>query len=66
MDAGDGRDFENEAMEGEDLSGWLIPLEKAKDFESIWKNGDVGDEWSEMFGYAIWENSENPTVKFEI
>ena len=65
LDSGDGRDFETDIIEGEDLMGWLVPKEKAPDFEKEWNEGDVSDEWSEFFVWAIWENSENPTINFE-
>ncbi len=65
-DAGDGRDFETDFLEGEDISGWLIPNEKADEFTPLWEAGDVPDDWSEFFGFAIWENENNPSIKFEI
>ena len=45
LDAGDGRDFENDEYEGEDLMGWLIPLEEVPKFEKEWNIGDVSDKW---------------------
>lgn len=65
LDAGDGRDFETKELEGEDLMGWLIPKEKVDDFEQEWKAGDVSDDWSDFFLWAIWNNPKNPTIKFE-
>ena len=66
FDTGDGRDFETDYIEGEDLMGWLIPKEKANEFETIWGNGDVPDEWSDYYGFAIWENSNNLIIEFQI
>lgn len=66
LDAGDGRDFETDSIEGEDLMGWLIPKEKASEFESIWKRNDVSDDWSVFFGFATWENRDDPIIKFQI
>lgn len=65
LDAGDGRDFETETLEGEDLMGWLIPKDKLPDFEKEWETGDVSDDWSDFYVWAIWENADNPTIKFE-
>lgn len=65
-DAGDGHDFETDKLEGEDLSGWLIPKEKILDFEPLWEKDDVSDDWSNFFGFAVWENADNPTIKFII
>ncbi|MGI6178176.1 MAG: hypothetical protein ACOYJO_06985 [Eubacterium sp.] len=33
LDCGEGNEFSNDIMEGEDLSGWLIPLAEADKFE---------------------------------
>ncbi len=35
LDCGQGKIFENNEMECEDLCGWLIPKEKAKEFECL-------------------------------
>ena len=64
LDAGDGRDFETETLEGEDLMGWLIPKDKLSAFEKEWQKGDVSDDWSDFYVWAIWENIDNPTIKF--
>ena len=65
LDSGDGRDFETDSLEGEDLMGWLIPKDKADDFEKEWETGDVSDDWSDFFTWAIWEDADNPTIKFK-
>lgn len=65
LDAGDGRDFENDLYEGEDLMGWLIPLDKASKFEQEWISGDVSDDWSRFYTWAIWNTPNNPTIKFD-
>lgn len=65
LDAGDGRDFENDLYEGEDLMGWLIPMDVVPQFEQEWNNGDVSDEWSRFYTWAIWSTPDNPTVEFE-
>ncbi|MBO5664245.1 MAG: hypothetical protein J6V82_04505 [Clostridia bacterium] len=65
LDAGDGRDFETETLEGEDLMGWLIPKNRVDEFEEEWEAGEVSDDWSGFYKWAIWSNPDNPTVKFE-
>lgn len=65
LDAGDGRDFETESCEGEDLMGWLIPKDNVRDFEREWEKGDVSDDWSNNYVWAIWDNADNITIKFE-
>lgn len=65
LDAGDGRDFENDVYEGEDLMGWLIPVDEVSNFEKEWNSDDVSDEWSMFYTWAIWSTPEHPTIKFE-
>lgn len=65
-DAGDGHDFETTTLEGEDLSGWLIPKKKVSEFEPFWEKDDVSDDWSDFFGFAVWENENSPTIQFII
>lgn len=65
FDTGDGRDFETDQFEGEDLMGWLIPDEKAKIFELEWNNWNELDDWSDYYCWAIWYNSDNLYVTFE-
>ena len=65
LDAGDGREFETDSLEGEDLMGWLIPKDKANDFEQEWEAWDVSDDWSEFFAWAIWDNADNPQIQFQ-
>ena len=64
LDAGDGRDFETDTLEGEDLMGWLIPKDLVSEFKKEWESGNVSDDWSDFFVWAIWENADNPTIKF--
>lgn len=65
LDAGDGRGFETEDLEGEDLMGWLIPQNKLEDFEKEWESNTISDDWSDFFVWAIWKNSDNPVITFK-
>ena len=65
LDTGDGRDFENAECEGEDLMGWLIPIDMVSSFEKEWNNFDISDAWSKFYTWAIWDNSDHLIVKFE-
>ena len=65
LDAGDGRDFETDKLEGEDLMGWLIPKDRVEAFEKEWESDDISDDWSDFYKWAIWDNPDSPTVKFE-
>ena len=64
-DAGDGREFETDILEGEDLMGWLIPESKLSEFEKEWKSGDVSDDWSDFFCWAVYDNTDDPVISFE-
>ena len=64
-DCGGGHDFSNEFMEGENTSGWLIPLEKADEFEKEFKKDWDGPKgWDEYFCWAEWKNEESPKNSF--
>lgn len=54
LDCGEGNDFVDGNMEGEDLRGWLIPDELADEFEKQWMNGNPGDEWENRITWATW------------
>lgn len=65
LNCGEGREFETEDMEGEDLFGWLIPAGRAEEFQREWEGAqsplDVGDEWSGYLTYVVW-SAEGGTV----
>lgn len=65
LDAGDGRDFNTDTLEGEDLMGWLVPQDKVSEFVKEWESGNVSDDWSDFYKWAVWDNPEKPTIKFE-
>lgn len=65
LDAGDGRDFVTDEMEGEDLSGWLIPMSKVEEFTPIWKSDSVDDAWTDFFCFAVWKSVDaDITISF--
>lgn len=60
--AGDGNDFESPTMEGENVMGWLVPNDKVKEFEPLWKADEVDDNWVDFFTWAVWRD-ENGEIK---
>lgn len=65
-DCGEGRDFENDAMEGEDLSGWLIPTSMSEKFKKDFTKRKVPEKWCDYIAFCIWEdNSGRISVRFE-
>ncbi len=69
MDAGDGRDFETATMEGEDLTGFLIPSSQADAFNSYFQEDPEFphnvSEWESFFRFAVWkQDGEKITIEF--
>ena len=62
LDSGEGHDFENDNMEGENLSGWLIPNEKVKEFEAAYIDRANLSEWIDYYAWVSWENKENKII----
>ena len=66
LDAGDGNEFETDEMEGEELTGWLIPSSKVDAFTSVWEADEVDDDWIDFFVFVEWTKSNDKiTVRFE-
>ena len=50
LDCGQGKTFENNQMECEDLCGWLIPKEKVKEFEPLFvDNSDEVNKFDDFY-----------------
>lgn len=66
MDCGEGREFETDDMEGEDISGWLIPKEQVAKFQKEWETKSVDhDIWSDYIRFAEWRlQGKEVTVEF--
>ena len=67
ISSGEGHELITETMEGEDLFGWLIPLDRAEEFISE-KSGNEFDEekWEKFETFAIWKlENENVSVSFQ-
>ena len=53
-------------MEGEDLSGWLIPEDKADVFQAEFDTGNVSEKWNDYVFFAIWKKEEDGiSIAFE-
>ena len=62
LDTGEGRDFENDEMAGENLSGWLIPNGKVKEFETAYIERADLSEWIDHYAWVSWENKDGEIV----
>lgn len=47
------------------MTGWLIPVEKAVDFEKEYIKGGDPEGWYDYFCWMKWENEDNPKISFE-
>ena len=65
MDCGEGRELIDDLYDGEDLSGWLIPEERAGEFLGVRKKDQEweNDCWMEFFCYAEWSKDEKGKVE---
>lgn len=60
LDCGEGREFSNQKMEGEDLSGWLIPADKVNEFEKEFLSShEISEKWNNFVTFAFWSFSNN-------
>ena len=63
LDCGEGHDFENETIECEDLSGWLIPDNQLQEFQELFlSRRDIGVEWEDEIAFAIWQIKDNKII----
>jgi len=54
IETSEGKEFVNEEMEGEDLSGWLIPKELSEEFNKEYLADDISDKWDIYYRFAEW------------
>lgn len=66
IDTGEGHEIITDELDGEDLSGWLIPVEKASEFEELWKNWneDTPGDWDQYYCFAEWTNNGDIHIEF--
>ena len=55
----DGREFYGDDIEGDDLWGWLIPNDRADEFEKLWAADKENDDWIEFFVCAEWRETKD-------
>lgn len=67
ISSGEGRELETGQLEGEDLSGWLVPLNKANDFFNDLRNdeAEAAAKWGEFFTFAEWaQHGDSVSIAF--
>ena len=56
LDCGEGHPFEDETIECEDLSGWLVPQEEADEFGKIfYAEKEIPAKWDSCGTFVSWE-----------
>ena len=66
LDCGEGNDFENDNIECENLTGWLIPNNKVEEFNKCFLKDDIGDEWADNIVIAKWRiQKDKVLIDFE-
>lgn len=56
LDCGEGNQFENETIECEDLSGWLIAQEEADEFRKVFDaDEEIPEKWDDCGTFVSWE-----------
>ena len=63
LDCGEGNCFEDDNIECENLRGWLIDTEKAKEFEKSFNTfSDIDEEWSDFLAFATWHKASDNKI----
>jgi len=66
VDSGEGNEIQMNGIDGEDLSGWLIPIADADEFEQIFKQNtgfdDIPEKYTDSFRYAKWQKKNGNII----
>lgn len=67
LDCGEGNTFENQTIECENLSGWLIDDDKLADFQKLFENNiPINEDWENSVAFVVWSlHNGKITVEFE-
>lgn len=67
IDCGEGKEIYQEGIEGEDLSGWLIPKRFVDDFAKDYAQGKEDDtyRWDQYYRFAEWELDDNNSIQIK-
>ena len=66
LDCGEGNCFEDDNIEN--LTGWLIDIDKSNEFEVIFKSfSNIDDVWNDYLAFVAWHKNDdnNISVTFE-
>lgn len=67
LDCGEGNEYEDNCIECENLSGWLIANDAVNKFKKIFNSKEpIGEEWEDSVAFVSWEKVNGKIkVKFE-
>lgn len=68
LDCREGNCFEDDNIECENLTGWLIDIDKSNEFEVIFKSfSNIDDVWDDYLAFVAWHKNDdnNISVTFE-
>lgn len=68
LDCGERNCFEDDNIECENLTGWLIDIDKSNEFEVIFKSfSNIDDAWDDYLAFVAWHKNDdnNISVTFE-
>lgn len=68
LDCGEENCFEDDNIECENLTGWLIDIDKSNEFEVIFKSfSNIDDVWNDYLAFVAWHKNDdnNISVTFE-
>lgn len=68
LDCGEENCFEDDNIECENLTGWLIDIDKSNEFEVIFKSfSNIDDVWDDYLAFVTWHKNDdnNISVTFE-
>lgn len=68
LDCGEENCFEDDNIECENLTGWLIDIDKSNEFEVIFKSfSNIDDAWDDYLAFVAWHKNDdnNISVTFE-
>ena len=66
LDCGQGREIITEELDCEDISGWLVPTDKADECEKDYMNFADMDKWDDWYTWAEWDNTDGLKVNFVV
>ncbi len=55
LDCGEGNEFEDDNIECENLSGWLVPNSQVKEFDKLFQADKIDKKWEDCVAFVKWE-----------